>query len=70
MKLVTIALCLVLLSVPVLADSHFPLSDLTLRNSDGEIITLWSPHSFYFDGSGFEKPVQYRNGTALIGSIA
>ena len=62
-------LCLLaLLAVPVGADDFFPTLDLMHTNHWGELITIFSPHSFYFDGEGFNSPVRYQNGTAKIGS--
>jgi hypothetical protein len=69
MKLVCLALCLVLLSVPVFAEAHYPKMDITYKDSCGEIRSIWAPHTFYFDGAGFDKPVHFVNGTAIIGSI-
>ena len=62
-------LCLLaLLAVPVGADDFFPGLDIMHENHWGELITIFSPHTFYFDGEGFNSPVRYQNGTAKIGS--
>ena len=68
MRSLTFLCLLALLVVPVGADDFFPGLDIVRANHLGELITIFSPHAFYFDGQGFESPVKYQNGTAKIGS--
>ena len=69
MRFFPLALCIVFLTMPVLSDDIFPNSDVIITNAHGELITIFSPHSFYFDGRGFEDPVKAVNGTLQIGNM-
>ena len=60
-------LCALLLSPCGLSDMLEPNKDILTINSDGELIKVFGPNSFYFNGSGFENPVALVNGTLKIG---
>ncbi len=62
-----VLLALSLLLVPVVAYYIFPNIDIVRYNQYGELITVFSPHGFYFSGDGFSHTVRYFNGTAIIG---
>ena len=44
-----------------------PNKDILTTNSDGELVKIFGPSGFYFDGKGFEKPVCMINGIMKIG---
>ena len=44
-----------------------PNNDILTINSDGELIKVFGPNGFYFNGAGFENPVINVNGTLKIG---
>ena len=60
-------LCALLLSSCGSAELMEPNKDILTINSDGELIKVFGPNSFYFNGSGFENPVSLVNGTLKIG---
>ena len=60
-------LCILLLSSIGSAELMEPNKDILTINSDGELIKVFGPNSFYFNGSGFENPVSLVNGTLKIG---
>ena len=68
MKFILLVCIAFLLVAPTVAEDFFPPLDIMRTNHWGELITIFSPHSFYFDGEGFDSPVKYHNGTAKIGA--
>ena len=60
-------LCILLLSSIGSAELMEPNKDILTINSDGELIKVFGPNSFYFNGAGFEHPVALVNGTLKIG---
>ena len=60
-------LCILLLSSIGSAELIEPNKDILTINSDGELVKVFGPNSFYFNGSGFENPVALVNGTLKIG---
>ena len=59
--------CILLLSSIGSAELMEPNKDILTINSDGELIKVFGPNSFYFSGAGFENPVALVNGTLKIG---
>jgi hypothetical protein len=57
---------LVFLAVSASALQVDPAKDILTKNADGEIVKIFGPSSFYFDGAGFESPVKYVDGTAKV----
>ena len=60
-------LCALLLSFVGASELIEPHKDILTINSDGELIKVFGPNSFYFSGAGFEHPVINVNGTLKIG---
>lgn len=60
-------LCTLLLSSCGSAELMEPNKDILTINSDGELIKVFGPNGFYFNGTGFENPVALVNGTLKIG---
>ena len=67
MKTLLVLGLLFLLVAPTVAEDFFPTLDIMRTNHWGELVTIFSPHTFYFNGEGFGSPVKYMNGTAKIG---
>ena len=60
-------LSVLLLSSCGLSDIIEPNKDILTTNADGELVKIFGPSGFYFDGKGFENPVCMINGTMKIG---
>ena len=60
-------LCALLLSSCGSAELMEPNKDILTINSDGELIKVFGPNSFFFDGAGVEHPVININCTLKIG---
>ena len=65
--LVLSMLSVLLLSFSGCGEVISPNKDVLTTNSDGELVKIFGPSGFYFDGKGFEKPVCVINGTMKIG---
>ena len=60
-------LCVFSLSVFGSGEVIEPNNHVMTTNSDGELVKIFGPSSFGFDGMGFNNPVALINGTLKIG---